>query len=43
MPDSDLDYLALYQINTYILSFNTQGGTPIPSEELDYHADIITP
>ena len=40
---SDITLYAKWNINTYILSFNTMGGTSIPSQKVSYRNRAIEP
>lgn len=41
MPARDVILTAKYEINVYSISFDTQGGTPIPTPEMITHGQIF--
>ncbi|MCC5910367.1 MAG: InlB B-repeat-containing protein, partial [Clostridiaceae bacterium] len=40
---TDLDVIAQYDINQYIVTFNSQGGSEVPEKTVNYSSKIIEP
>ena len=43
MPNEDITLKALWEVNNYTITFDTEGGSTIPSQTLAYHEPISTP
>ena len=43
MPDEDLTIKALWQVNSYELSFDSDGGSPVESMQVEYGAAVVSP
>ncbi len=43
MPAENITYKATWKINKYTITFNSDGGTDVPSVEADYMSDVAKP
>jgi len=43
MPANNINVSALWEINNYVISFNSNGGSQVNNFDLDYSEDIVAP